>query len=229
MTITSFLQNNRRLITRLTSSLALFVVAAGIFGYVAKNVHEGDTLAFDQSVLRAINEHSTKTLDTFFLIATEFGGVAFVAIVSALLFGFLLYKKRRYDALLLGAAVGGASLLNYIAKITFVRERPDLWSQLIRETTYSFPSGHAAGSSALAIAIAALLWRTKWRVPALIIAPLYIVLIGFSRLYLGVHYLTDVVAGWFVSIGWVTLVIILIYARRSRHKVVHDSSEHVAS
>ncbi len=214
---------------RLGISFLLFIVVASIFGFVAKNVHEGDTLLFDQSVLRAINEQSSRGLDTFFLIATEFGGVAFVSIGSLVLFGFLLYKKRRYDALLLGAAVGGASLLNYIAKITFVRERPDLWNQLIHETTYSFPSGHAAGSSALAIAVVAILWRTKWRIPALIVAPLYIALIGFSRLYLGVHYLTDVVAGWFVSIGWVTLVIVLIYARRSRRKAAIDHAKQVAS
>lgn len=225
MTITSFLQNNKRLVLRLGISLVIFLAAASLFGLVAENVHEGDTLAFDQAFLRAINEHSTKGLDTFFLVATEFGGVLGVAVISALLFGFLLYKKQRYNALLLAAGVGGAALVNYIAKITFVRERPDLWEQLITETTYSFPSGHAAGSAALALCIVAILWRTKWRIPALIIAPIYILTIGFSRMYLGVHYLTDVAAGWILSTAWVTLVIVLVYARRSRHEARKSQKE----
>lgn len=222
MTDISFLQNNKRLVTRLTLAFVLFLAAAGLFGFVATNVHQGDTLAFDQSLLQSINTASSPFLDRFFLIVTEFGGVAGVTIISTALFCFLVYANRRYGALLLAVGVGGSALINYIAKITFERARPELWSQLITETTYSFPSGHAAGSSALAICIVALLWRTKWRVPALIIAPLYVVLIGFSRLYLGVHYLTDVAAGWILSIAWVTIVIALVFARRSRRKQVVD-------
>ena len=219
MNLTSFLQSNKRLLLRLGISLVIFLAAASLFGAIADEVHEGDTTLFDQSVLRTINDTSTPALNQFFLIVTEFGGVAFVTIVSTVLFCYLLYKKQRYNALLLGAGVGGAALINYLAKITFVRERPDLWEQLITETTYSFPSGHAAGSAALAICVAALLWRTKWQVPALIVAPIYIVLIGFSRMYLGVHYLTDIFAGWILSIAWVTLVIALIYTRKSRREI----------
>jgi undecaprenyl-diphosphatase len=203
---------------------------AALFGYVAQNVHTGATLAFDQQFLRSINEQSTKGLDTFFLIATEFGGVIFVSVVSALSLAYLLYRRRRYDALLLAVGVGGAALLNYTAKLTFVRERPDLWNQLIQETTYSFPSGHAAGSSALAVCIVALLWRTKCRIPALIIAPLYIVLIGFSRMYLGVHYLTDIVAGWIVGISWTLIIISIIYYRRKKRAFADErNSESSAS
>ncbi len=217
MSLTTFVQNNKRLVTRIGMSLGLFLLVAGLFGVVADNVHEGDTLAFDQSVLQAINKTSTPELDRFFLILTEFGGVAFVALVTIALFCYLIYKKQRYNALLLGAGVGGAALINYLAKITFVRERPDLWNQLITETTYSFPSGHAAGSSALAICIVAILWQTRWRIPALILAAIYIPLIGYSRMYLGVHYLTDITAGWILSVAWATVVISLFYTRRSRN------------
>ncbi|RYX78969.1 phosphatase PAP2 family protein [bacterium] len=222
MTDVSFFQNNKRLILRLILSFLLFLVAAGLFGFVSTNVHQGDTLTFDQSFLRSINSYSSPFLDSFFLIFTELGGVIAVTITSLALFSYFMYKKQRYNALLLGVGVGGAALVNYIAKITFERARPELWHQLITETTYSFPSGHAAGSSALAICIVALLWRTKWRLPALIIAPIYIILIGVSRMYLGVHYLTDVLAGWILSIAWVTLVTSLVYARRSRRRQKAD-------
>lgn len=217
-----FLQNNRRLLTRIGMAFALFLAAAGLFGFVATNVHQGDTLAFDQSFLRSINTYSSPLLDSFFLVFTELGGVIAVTITSIALFSYFVYKRQRYNALLLGVGVGGAAFINYIAKITFERARPELWPQLIAETTYSFPSGHAAGSSALAICIVALLWRTKWRMLALVIAVPYILLIGFSRMYLGVHYLTDVLAGWVLSIAWVTIVISLVYVRRSRRKQPAD-------
>lgn len=218
MTLLSFFRNNPKLLARLALSFATALVMAVIFAVLARDVHQGETLAFDQSVLRSINSYSSNGLDTFFLIVTEFGGVIAVTIASIALFSYLLYKRKRYGALLVAAGVGGAALINYLAKVTFERARPDLWQQLITETSFSFPSGHSAGSSALAVCIIALLWRTKWRVPALIIAPLYIVLIGFSRMYLGVHYLTDVIAGWIVGITWVLVVASILYARSNRKR-----------
>lgn len=216
MTLLSFFKNNPKLLTRLAASFAITLIMAAVFAVLARDVHQGDTLAFDQSVLRSINEHSSDGLNAFFLIVTEFGGVTAVTIVSIVLFCYLLYKNKRYGALLVAAGVGGAAAINYLAKITFERTRPDLWQQLITETTYSFPSGHSAGSSALAVCVVALLWRTKWRIPAVCIASVYIIVIGFSRMYLGVHYMTDVIAGWIVGITWVLIVASLIYARKNR-------------
>lgn len=201
---------------RLVAFLIIFLAAASLFGALAEEVDEGDTAMFDQTTLHSINNIATPALDQLFLIVTQFGGVAFVSVVSILLLCYFLYKRRHHEALLVSAGVGGAVLINYTAKLTFVRERPDLWEQLITETTYSFPSGHAAGSAALALCVVAILWQTRWRVSALMLAPVYILLVGFSRMYLGVHYLTDIIAGWTLSIAWVSLVITLIYAHRSR-------------
>ena len=218
MTLLSFFRNNPTLFKRIAISFAAALLLAAVFAVLATDVHKGDTLAFDQAVLRAINERSSDGLNTLFLIVTELGGVIAVTLLATAIFGYLVYRRKKYAAALIAVGVGGAALINYLAKITFERARPELWPQLITETTFSFPSGHAAGSSALAVCIIVLLWRTKWRIPALVIAPLYIALIGFSRMYLGVHYLTDVVAGWIVGITWVLVVASIFYARTNRKR-----------
>ncbi len=207
---------------QLSMAFLAFGMVSLLFGMLAQNVHSGNTLMFDQAVLRSINENVSDGFDSFFLIATEFGGVWVVTIVSIILLILFIKKQWYYRALLVAAGVGGVSLLNYCVKVTFERARPDLWTRLITETTYSFPSGHAAGSSALAICVVVLLWRTRWRTYALVIAPLYIVLIGFSRLYLGVHYLTDVIAGWMLSFLWLSVVVSLMYVIRAKKAKIKD-------
>jgi membrane-associated phospholipid phosphatase len=81
-----------------------------------------------------------------------------------------------------------------------------LWQQIVIEKGYSFPSGHAMISCALAITIMILCWPTRWRRLAIIGGTIYFILVGISRLYLGVHYPSDVLGGWCVSIAWLYLV-----------------------
>ena len=89
-----------------------------------------------------------------------------------------------------------------IAKIFFGRVRPALWTSILPETTFSFPSGHSMISASLAFALVVLLWRTRWRYPALICAVPAVFLVGLSRLYLGVHYPSDVLGGWCAGLIW---------------------------
>ena len=96
--------------------------------------------------------------------------------------------------------------------------RSDLWERLITETSYSFPSGHAMLSSMLAFAVIAIAWRTRYRLIATIAALLFMVLVSFSRLYLGVHYPTDIVAGWLVSVSWLLVVLAVINGWAYRHR-----------
>jgi undecaprenyl-diphosphatase len=108
--------------------------------------------------------------------------------------------------------------LNLLLKELFGRDRPTLWETLVTEHGFSFPSGHAMASSALGFSIMVTLWNTRFRVPACIVAGFYIVLVGFSRLYLGVHYPTDVLAGWVLSGTWVILMLYVFYPQRARVK-----------
>jgi membrane-associated phospholipid phosphatase len=196
----------------------LFLALLIAFVQIADEVFEGDTLWFDTAVLTAVNGQSTAFFDTFFIAITQIGGVVgIIAITTALL--VVLIKKRYFaKALILGATVAGAALLNVILKLIFERTRPDLWEQLVVETSYSFPSGHAMASAALAGAVIAICWSTRFRWLAIIFSVSFILLIGFSRLYLGVHYPTDVLAGWVVSTAWLLLVLVVVHSRYLRNK-----------
>jgi undecaprenyl-diphosphatase len=184
----------------------IFWVPVIIFLKLAGEVIEKEPLGFDTAILTWFHAHATAFLDQFFLFVTNAGGITSVLIISALIFAYLLYKKRYYNAQLLLLGLGGASAANVILKALFHRDRPSLWHQSIVETGFSFPSGHAMASAALVTCLVIILWSTKWRWLTVIIGAGVVVLIGASRLYLGVHYPSDILAGWCVSVAWVLLV-----------------------
>jgi membrane-associated phospholipid phosphatase len=196
----------------------LFLALLIAFVQIADEVFEGDTLWFDTAVLTAVNGQSTPFFDTFFIAITQVGGVVGIIVITTALLVVLIKKRYFAKALILGATVAGAALLNVILKLIFERTRPDLWEQLVVETSYSFPSGHAMASAALAGAVIAICWSTRFRWLAIIFSGLFILLIGFSRLYLGVHYPTDVLAGWIVSTAWLLIVLVVVHSRSLRHK-----------
>lgn len=206
--------------TKIAVSFALFLAVSIGFASLADEVHEGETLAFDRAILEGIHSYATPFWDSFFLTVTHLGDVVLVAGITAALIIALSIKKKYKYALLVTAGVGGAALVNLILKLLFERARPDLWQQLVVETSFSFPSGHAMASAALACCVIAVFWRTKYRIPVFIAAVLYTFIVGFSRLYLGVHYPTDVFGGWLLSTTWVLTVIGVLYGwgiyRRSK-------------
>lgn len=196
--------------------IALGVVAIMIVGFLllAYLVMQGLTLSFDASVLRHINTTTSVWQDTMWQIITDLGGAVAVTLIVAITTAVVWCRHRVRAALQFAMSVVGAMALSSILKLIFSRERPELWEQLITETTHSFPSGHAIASSAIALSVVVLLWQTKWRIWAVAIGLVYVGLIGYSRLYLGVHYPTDVLAGWLVSIAWVSLMVVAFTRRR---------------
>jgi len=179
------------------------------FGQIADEVHEGETLGIDDAILQTINGFSTSVWDTFFVIVTQLGGVIGIITLTLGLLAVLILRHKRRAAFVLALTVGGAALLNLILKLVFERSRPDLWEQLIVETSYSFPSGHAMLSAALGLVVIYIFWATPYRWPVAVAASLYVLVIGLSRLYLGVHYPTDIVAGWLVSGAWLVAVVVV--------------------
>lgn len=179
------------------------------FGQIADEVHEGETLGIDDAILQTINGFSTSVWDTFFVIVTQLGGVIGIITLTLGLLAVLILRHKRRAAFVLALTVGGAALLNLILKLVFERSRPDLWEQLIVETSYSFPSGHAMLSAALGLVVIYIFWATRYRWPVAVAASLYVLVIGLSRLYLGVHYPTDIVAGWLVSGVWLVAVVVV--------------------
>jgi len=128
--------------------------------------------------------------------------------------GLLLVRRWR-EATFAALALVGSALLNLGSKQFFQRDRPSLWESIAPEDTYSFPSGHAMGSMTFACVVVLLAWNTRWRWPVVVLAPSFAVLVGVSRLYLGVHYPSDVLAGWLAAVCWVAGCFLLMFQRRT--------------
>jgi membrane-associated phospholipid phosphatase len=179
------------------------VAPLAIFGKIADEVREGSTLKHDDAILHALYQHSSAGFDRFFIEVSRWGGFYGLFPLTVFLIGFYFVMKRRGDAYFVLVSVGGASLINLLAKRIFGRDRPALWLSPAPETDFSFPSGHAMLSTAVFASIIVLAWNTKARIPVLTLGIFCILLVSFSRLYLGVHYPTDVVAGICASTAWV--------------------------
>ena len=191
---------------RILTLLVLFGVPLTVFIGLANEIKETSPVPGDLAILHGLHAVASPFLDAFFVTITTMGSAAAVITFIVLILVYL-YRHHHYrDAWFVIAAAGGTALLNTIFKLLFHRVRPSLWQQIITEKGYSFPSGHAMISCSLALTIMILCWPTRWRRLAIIGGSIYFVLVGLSRLYLGVHYPSDVLGGWCVSVAWVYLV-----------------------
>ncbi|MDB5856250.1 MAG: phosphoesterase PA-phosphatase related protein [Herminiimonas sp.] len=151
------------------------------------------------------------------MLAFSWAGSAYSLVpLNVLIFAFLVLKRRRGAAAFWLLVVAGAALLNLIAKHAFLRTRPTLWSSISPEITYSFPSGHAMNTMAVVVALTVLLWNTSWRKVTLATGACFVLLVGLSRMYLGVHYPSDILAGWAASCFWVLGLTIVSKRFRAR-------------
>lgn len=180
------------------------------FLQLADEVYDKKPILLDTQIIMALHRAASSPLTSFMKFITHGGDVIFILIFTILLVGFLFMQKRRSDASAVLASVGGAAFINVVLKIFFQRTRPSLFVAFVNEKSFSFPSGHAMGSSALAFSLVIMSWRTKYRWLAVSLAVAYVLLIGISRVYLGVHYPSDIIAGWCVSAIWVVLVYIAL-------------------
>jgi len=206
-----------------TLIIGLLVLAAGgwVFGALAQEVAEDDT-GLDNRIADELHEHATRPLTEFFEAVTTLGNGIVLAGVAAIA-AYLLARRRYYaEAVLMVLAYVGAEVLSYSLKLAFRRDRPFFTDPLATVSTYSFPSGHATVSVAVYGALCLVLVRRltgPTRLVCLAAAVLLVSLIGFSRLYLGVHFLSDVLAGFSVGLAWLALCVVVLdlhHRRRSR-------------
>lgn len=200
-----FLQSHRQVIFL----FAIFWLPVIAFLKLAGEIVEKEPLGFDNQTLLFLHSHATAFYDALFTTLTNLGGLAGVLVVTLGLGLYFAHTKAYQKLFLLATGVGGAMAANIILKFLFHRDRPSLW-QHAAEKGFSFPSGHAMASAALATALVIIFWKTKYRWVVVATAALLTFLIGLSRLYLGVHYPSDVLAGWSVSVAWVVLVAVIL-------------------
>jgi membrane-associated phospholipid phosphatase len=178
-------------------------LAWATFGTMAALVLGAGRAPFDNPVLLALHRHATPALDGLAVFFTIVGNTGPMVAAGVLIAGALAWAGQRRVAGLFVAGLGGSMLLTQLIKYTVQRPRPALWASLRPEHTFSFPSGHAMDTAALAAALFFVLPRhRRWWA----LAPLFALAVGMARMYLGVHYPSDVLAGWSAAVGWVLLV-----------------------
>ena len=183
----------------------IFFISMWAFLIIVKNIFEQDINAFDNYIYGIIKNIITPRLTLFFTIVTHIASAGVLITITVLALIFL--TKKRY-AYFIAYNLIFSSLLNHILKTIFTRERPTI-NRLIEETGYSFPSGHSTVSMAFyGFLIYLVFLKMENKVVKSIIIfllGLLIILIGFSRIYLGVHYPSDVCGGFLLSIAYLTL------------------------
>lgn len=197
---------------RLMLLLAIAVLLL-IFAEIADEVMEGSTTPFDRSVVLAFRNPADLSqpigpawLQSMARDITALGSVVVLSILLLAVVGYLFFVGKSVSAWLMLASVVGGSALNSLLKLGFARPRPDIFAHAEKMLTASFPSGHAALSAITYLTLAALLTRTttsrQLRSYFIAIGALLTLSVGISRVYLGVHYPTDVLAGWCVGSAW---------------------------
>jgi membrane-associated phospholipid phosphatase len=184
-----------------------------LFGALAAEVWAHEGFPWDGPILRFVHGYASPAHDALMIRISQIGGAGGMVPLCILAVAILLLRRQVRDALFLGLAYGGALALDGIAKALFHSARPMLWLSPAPASGYGFPSGHAMGSLALLAALAILAWPTHWRWPTLILGILAVLLIGLSRVYLGVHYPSDVLAAWLAAIAWVVGLRLILYSR----------------
>lgn len=223
----SFLEFLKKLLIVHWRSLLVLLIGVCLpllgFGVLAEDVWENEGgFPWDVPILLAIHKTASPQLNVFATTLTGFGvfwGVFPVASAIALL---LLYRRRWRSLAYLLTTLLGSIVINRTAKQLLHRVRPHLWESPSPELDYGFPSGHAMSSMTLVATLVILTWDSRWRWPVLMSGTVFVLAIAWTRLYLGVHYPSDILAGWMVSIGWALGVSLLIRPKLTKSSTVEN-------
>ncbi|WOV87408.1 phosphatase PAP2 family protein [Sporosarcina oncorhynchi] len=196
---------------RLILALVLCILFGGVFAYIARSISLETINDFDSTIINIVQGWEADWLTPIMKVFTFIGSTKFVLFLIAVGFAILLFAVRnRAEAFLFFIALGGTGALNQTLKFIFKRERPDI-HRLIEETGFSFPSGHTMMAFSLYAVIAYLLWRhirtAASKVLLLFVAIFMFAMIGISRIYLGVHYPSDIAGGVAASAFWMIIAI----------------------
>ena len=224
--------NQKRWYEFLSLSLLLGLAAAIgaliFFSWLTDEVLEGDSVQFDEFTRAAVHQIASPMMTAVMRFLSFIGSTIVLTIGTAIVVIWFATRKWGREAKLFAATMIGAALLNITLKLTFKRARPTPFFDLTPPETYSFPSGHSLTSAVFFGALAAI-WTARikskrTRVIVWIVCTSMFMLIGFSRIYLGVHHTTDVIAGFAAALIWILVVrfVEMELARRKRRRQAAD-------
>lgn len=217
------------MINKIKSDLRIFLTTLGIralttcclilltVGKLSKDVLEKENYILDESFLLWLAQWSNPKLDRIMVMITQLGDFNIVIIVITITLSILLQKSYYQEAKFFLLACFGHPILADGMKLLYGKPRPKLWTHLVEAGSFSFPSGHAIGAVIVYGFIAFLLSGHYPKFSQLIYSLVFIliVLIGFSRLYLGVHWPTDVMAGYGIGFLWLTVCLTFLKIQKS--------------
>ena len=187
-------------------NIILIIISIILFCIILINVLNGNIQNFDSNIYSFISFFRTNFMDIFFRIITRFGDEEVLILIAI---ACLIFIKNRKIGLSIGVNLASVGLINFILKEIIQRPRPPIESRMVQESSYSFPSGHAMASLAFYGLIIYYLSRyiknNKIRNISFIGLSVLIFFIGISRIYLGVHFASDVLAGFLVSMAYLII------------------------
>lgn len=212
----------------------IFLVCILLAGFIILcfEIHEaqlGQVESISQIDLSSLNffiNHRTQTLNNFAKSATSLGAVLVLSVVIFLFGIYLIFKKRTADLIQLILATIGANGLTWLLKFNFERSRPAIEMRLVDVDGFSYPSGHSVSAAAVYCTIAILICkplRTVWI--KLIVWSFFLsltLLIGATRIYLGVHFFSDVLAGVLIGIAWASLIELLVEYHKKNKRIKRE-------
>jgi undecaprenyl-diphosphatase len=210
--------NCRQLLSRyleLDVLATIFVFAAASFTFLklVSEMREGDTRRADQAILLALrdpndlsNPIGPEWVETMCRDLTSLGSPAVLTLITIAAVSYLWIDGKRATALFAALSIIGGAVLVSLLKFGFARPRPELVSHLVNVSSFSFPSGHATMAAVtyltLGVLVARVQKRRRMKLYVLVVASILVLLVGFTRVYLGVHWPTDVLAGWCIGTAW---------------------------
>ena len=215
----------------LIAGALIAISGVSLFAVLARDVQKGATQAFDEGVMAYMGEHRVAWIERSLIEITALGTGLVVIVIIAIAATFLWLTRHKYSAVLLLVSTIGGIILNNVLKLIFDRDRPQAFEWLAHASSSSFPSGHAMSAAIVYATIgylAARLQRRRWaRWLTMFLAFCMIVLICISRLYLGVHYPSDVAAGVVLGLAWAAfcmaaLEAIQVLGRRRSAQMAQD-------
>lgn len=201
-------------------SLSALVIFAIGFILISIGILDHQIIHFDTAVASFIQQRESPALTKVMRFFTGIGeGWTIIVIILAVMLVLYIVLHHRKELVFLAAIMIGSSLLNLVLKLLFHRSRPVV-HRIIEEAGYSFPSGHSMAAFSFYGALSFIIWKhipyLRGRILLILLSALFILAIGISRIYLGVHYPSDVIGAYFISGTWLTAGI-MVYQKYADH------------